>query len=69
MVWDRTPPGLTRTFQALAELRSLYRIVSPSARGFDTVGLYQTYDWIDQLWAVNGITAIPTATPNGDGLS
>ena len=55
-------------FQALAELEGPYEIVSHSAGGFDTVGLYQTYHWIDQLWAVSGITAIPTAIPNGDGL-
>ncbi len=56
-------------FQTLAELESPYRIVSPGAGGFDTGGAYQTYynNWIEQLWAVNGIT-IPLAIPNGDGL-
>ncbi|WP_050062120.1 malectin domain-containing carbohydrate-binding protein [Silvibacterium bohemicum] len=56
-------------FQTLAQLQAPYRIVSPSAGGFDTGGAYQTYynDWIEQLWAVNGIT-IPLAIPNGDGL-
>ncbi len=56
-------------FQTLAELQGPYRIVSPGAGGFDTGGAYQTYynAWIEQLWAVNGIT-IPLAIPNGDGL-
>jgi hypothetical protein len=56
-------------FQTLAQLQATYRIVSPSAGGFDTGGPYQTYynDWILQLCAVNGIT-IPLAIPNGDGL-
>ena len=56
-------------FQTLAQLQAPYRIVSPSAGGFDTGGQYQTYynDWIQQLWSANGIT-IPLAIPNGDGL-
>ncbi len=56
-------------FQTLAQLQAPYRIVSPSAGGFDTGGAYQTYynNWIEQLWSVNGIT-IPLAIPNGDGL-
>jgi hypothetical protein len=42
-----------------------YRIVNPGSGGFDTGGLYVTYynDWISQLWAVNGITAVPLAIP------
>jgi len=57
-------------FQTLAQLQGPYRIVSPSAGGFDTGGPYQTYynNWISQIWAANGIT-IPLAIPNGDGLS
>lgn len=56
-------------FQTLAELQNPYRIVSPSAGGFDTGGQYQDYynAWIQQLWSANGIT-IPLAIPNGDGL-
>jgi trimeric autotransporter adhesin len=56
-------------FQTLAQQQAPYRIVSPSAGGFDTGGAYQTYynTWIQQLWEVNGIT-IPLAIPNGDGL-
>jgi hypothetical protein len=56
-------------FQTLAQQQSPYRIVSPSAGGFDTGGAYQTYynEWIQQLWSANGIT-IPLAIPNGDGL-
>jgi len=57
-------------FQTLAQVQAPYRIVSPGDGGFDTGGPYVTYynDWIDQLWAVNGITAVPPAIPNGDGL-
>jgi fibronectin type 3 domain-containing protein len=57
-------------FQTLAQVQAPYRIVSPGDGGFDTGGPYVTYynDWIDQLWAVNGITATPPAIPNGDGL-
>ncbi len=56
-------------FQTLAQVQGPYRIVSPGGGGFDTGGPYVTYynQWIQQLWAVNGIT-IPLAIPNGDGL-
>lgn len=57
-------------FQTLAQVQGPYRIVSPGGGGFDTGGQYETYynQWIEQLWAVNRITAIPPAIPNGDGL-
>jgi hypothetical protein len=56
-------------FQPLAQLQAPYRIISPSAGGFDTGGAQQTYynDWITQIWSANGIT-LPLAIPNGDGL-
>ena len=62
---NAVPPN----FQTLAQLQAPYRIVSPSAGGFDKGGAYETYynNWISQLWSANGIT-IPLATPNGDGL-
>jgi beta-galactosidase len=57
-------------FQTLAQVQGPYRIVSPGDGGFDTGGPYVTYynDWIDQLWLVNGVTAVAPAIPNGDGL-
>ncbi|WP_433975355.1 immunoglobulin domain-containing protein [Tunturiibacter lichenicola] len=63
---NAVPPN----FQTLAQVQAPYRIVSPGDGGFDTGGPYVSYynDWINQLWAVNGITATPPAIPNGDGL-
>jgi hypothetical protein len=57
-------------FQTLAQVQGPYRIVNPGGGGFDTGGPYVTYynDWIGQLWAVNGITGVPLAIPNGDNL-
>ncbi len=67
--FQRYLAAVPANFQTLARLQAPFRIVSPSAGGFDTGGPYQTYynDWISQLWAANGIT-IPLAIPNGDGL-
>ena len=67
--FERYINSVPADFATLAQDNAPYQILSPSAGGFDTGGAYQTYynEWIEQLWAVNGIT-LPLAIPNGDGL-
>jgi len=72
VTFQRFISAVPAAFQSLGTIDAPYRIPSPgNSDGFGSGGANQNYynSYVQQIWANNPLSAIPTPGPNGSGLA